>query len=64
MDPDACLEEIRTVVDQINDGVPGLATALAELVDALDEWIIGGGFLPRAWTNVVSEKDIADLEEA
>lgn len=49
MDPDACLKEIREVVSQINDGVPGLATALAELVDALDEWIAKGGFLPNAW---------------
>ena len=26
-----------------------LATRLAELVQALDEWIIAGGFLPKAW---------------
>jgi len=50
MDPDACLEEIRDVVAKINDGVPGLATALAELVDALDEWLSKGGFLPKGWT--------------
>lgn len=53
MDPDACLNAIRRVVARIvNDGAV-CATAdterLAELVDALDEWITRGGFLPSAW---------------
>lgn len=27
----------------------GLASRLAELVEALDEWILGGGFYPEPW---------------
>lgn len=69
MDPDECLKEIRELITRLNaaddrDDFEGFAADLAEHVEALDEWIIGGGFLPRAWTNVVSTKDIADLEEA
>ncbi len=60
MDPDACLAELRqlcteqwTADDEL--GETGLATAdyraerMAELIEALDEWIGRGGFLPEAW---------------
>ena len=28
-----------------------MASALAEYVEALDEWLTAGGFLPREWLN-------------
>ncbi len=55
MDPDACLAEIRRLVQSINVGGGSAKTRgndawrLAELVESLDDWIMGGGFLPRAW---------------
>lgn len=55
MDPDECLKEIRKLTMLIgvatdpNDFV-GYAADLAEHVEALDEWIANGGFLPKAWT--------------
>lgn len=50
MDPDATLAEIRELladaerVGWVKDG-----DRLAELISALDTWIINGGFLPTAW---------------
>lgn len=57
MDPNANLEEMRRLADQIiaADGCddaripPNAAERLAELVQALDAWISKGGFLPRDW---------------
>ena len=57
MDPNACLAEIRALVDKINsdDAVKdleycgGLGAELAEKIDALDSWITRGGFIPREW---------------
>lgn len=54
MDPNANLEEQRRIVARLTDGEgpddPGAdAYRLAELAQALDEWISGGGFLPDAW---------------
>jgi len=65
MDPDECLKKIRRLTKEYNDGLIDdfEFSAAAELVAALDEWICNGGFLPKAWTNVVSAQDIADLEE-
>lgn len=57
MDPDANLAEQRAIFARIrapgNEGGYQGAHAdvwrLAELAQALDEWIVGGGFLPRGW---------------
>ncbi len=60
MDPDANLEEqLRLATSLLDVGDIELDEAdmvdtatvlrLAELVQALDEWIAGGGFLPKAW---------------
>lgn len=51
MDPTANLEEQLRLAKRIQDGVAdGWAPdRLAELVLAPNEWIIGGGFLPRQW---------------
>lgn len=48
MDPDKCLADIRYLVEQL-PADDGAASALAERVQALDEWISRGGFLPDAW---------------
>lgn len=46
MDPDALLAEIRGLADGLPDGAGG---GLAELFEALDEWLSTGGHLPNAW---------------
>lgn len=54
MDPTANLEEQRRIRDRIQSGERGtnferLAMRLADLQEALDDWIAGGGFLPEQW---------------
>lgn len=63
MDPDANLEEQRRLAARLMERIerPSPMTdraresdwddvlRLTELVIALDNWIAGGGFLPRAW---------------
>jgi hypothetical protein len=57
MDPDANLAEqldlarrIQRILDtSAYAPVPAQAARFAELVLALDEWIVRGGFLPRRW---------------
>ena len=56
MDPDANLEEMMTLVAEINAatdiGDPvscEAASRLAELVDAMHTWIVNGGALPQRW---------------
>jgi hypothetical protein len=55
MDPNANLEEARRIADRLlnQDAEDGSdvedGRRLAELVQALDEWIMKGGFLPRDW---------------
>lgn len=39
----------RQILDQGDSKDPGLVYELAELVEALDEWICAGGFLPGSW---------------
>lgn len=55
MDPNANLaEQRRLIADMLgaNDEIDtGDALRLAELAQALDEWISRGGFLPKEWTN-------------
>lgn len=64
MDPDACLNKIRSLKQLINDAtecaeqdtsimnrrVARLADELVQHVEALDGWISRGGFLPKAWS--------------
>jgi hypothetical protein len=49
MDPNANLEEQRRIARRILDGDDRDAERLAELVEALDEWLASGGFLPSDW---------------
>jgi hypothetical protein len=56
MDPDAALDELLELVDQVLQlsdlGVcpPDIdVPRVAELVDALDGWLMVGGILPRRW---------------
>jgi hypothetical protein len=62
MDPDANLREQREIARRLLDKFmasdedatafdEGDVVRLAELVEALDRWISGGGFLPAAWRN-------------
>lgn len=43
MDPNETLRRIRAAIRNDETG------ELAELVEALDDWLSGGGFLPSAW---------------
>jgi hypothetical protein len=52
MDPNANLAEQLQIAKLLLDDNPSNAVAairLAELVEALNDWIKGGGFLPDAW---------------
>lgn len=52
MDPNATLTELRalTAANRDREFVSDHdATRIIELVDALDEWLTRGGFLPSAW---------------
>jgi hypothetical protein len=46
---DAADDEGNLTAEQQGD-LNDLGTRLAELVEALDNWISGGGFLPAAWS--------------
>lgn len=54
MDPNATLAEIRGLLMSLEDGL-SVDSALdahermADLVEALDEWLTRGGILPSAW---------------
>lgn len=56
MDPDANLAEQKEIRERITLCQHGTgcncvhdADRLAELGDALDDWIAGGGYLPNRW---------------
>jgi hypothetical protein len=53
MDPTQNLKEIRELCGAFErtpqECSANDAVRLAELVDALDDWICRGGFLPRQW---------------
>jgi hypothetical protein len=56
MDPNANLAEMLELAASIiaagNEDAaidPSDAARLADLVEALDRWIVGGGFLPKRW---------------
>lgn len=57
MDPNANLKEQRKLIERMQNQPPGWeacdfsqdAMRLAELSEALDEWISKGGMLPKLW---------------
>lgn len=54
MDPDACLSEIRSIVqlaDHPNDldAVEDRFDRLVDLVDSMDTWMSRGGHSPKPW---------------
>lgn len=54
MDPNALLAEIRDLTKRSLElptpsNIEDLHVELAEKVEALDEWLSKGGFLPDAW---------------
>lgn len=59
MDPNANLEEMNELAEAVlNDDEMAVArwgskeeqlNRLAELVVAMDDWIVGGGFIPDKW---------------
>lgn len=59
MDPNENLKEQRKIVAEINAARDADADAfdfdkvmrLADLVQAMDEWMTKGGFLPEAWVS-------------
>ena len=59
MDPKEALKKLRELAKlaiAVRDGnepeynLPDIATEMAEYFQALDEWIMSGGFLPKDWT--------------
>lgn len=59
MDPNETLKRLRALTvatlriaddpPDLESEAPRLAYELAESFEALDQWLSGGGFLPRAW---------------
>lgn len=51
MDPNATLAEARRIVDRFVNGgqEAGDATRLADLWEAMDQWLSHGGFVPDEW---------------
>lgn len=49
MDPNANLAEQRRLFSSLDKWTRADLERLAELAEALDEWISAGGFLPDAW---------------
>jgi hypothetical protein len=51
LDPNATLEEIRSLIrrGRFQDLAPTDSHHLVELIEALDTWLAGGGFLPARW---------------
>ena len=50
MDPNETLKKIRELIPQVRSSestAPG--DDLAEAVEALDDWLSHGGFLPKDW---------------
>jgi len=66
MDPDANLREQRELTERMLDPDSqyvdsGDALRLAELVEALHEWLSKGGFMPQEWRG---RETIAEMEKA
>jgi hypothetical protein len=49
MDPNASLEEMRSLALRSVDSEDDDQARLAELVLAIDGWLSNGGFLPKRW---------------
>lgn len=52
MDPDTCLEEIRSLLNQIlvtDEASEDDAIDLASRVNYLDQWLSKSGYLPADW---------------
>ena len=54
MDPDPTLDELLDLIGPLldpghADPEPAPVSRIAELVDALDGWLLTGGFPPRRW---------------
>lgn len=52
MDPDATLDDIHDLLNDIlnrDQADEHTAIELAEKVNALDQWLAKGGFLPAGW---------------
>lgn len=49
MDPTTCLREIRALIREFQAGEAIEIGRFVELVESLDRWVTGGGFLPRTW---------------
>jgi hypothetical protein len=60
VDPDACLNELRRFARMVLAAPARQTTALerdmAEHVQALDEWLVKGGFPPHAWDHPEVER--------
>lgn len=54
MDPNANLAEIRKILAKSDEETSILEyERLAELMEALDNWLSQGGFLPEAWKKII-----------
>jgi hypothetical protein len=55
MDPNQALENIRLNLGDIArygaNNVPTSVDAVVEAFEALDMWLMNGGFLPKDWSN-------------
>lgn len=52
MDPNTALVRLRVIMGRILSGecvAPDKIDDAAELFEALDEWMMSGGFLPKDW---------------
>lgn len=56
MDPTKCLEEIRELVERVHKNelydareLHDVLNELAEKMEALDNWMMTGGFMPNQW---------------
>lgn len=52
MDPDQALQELRELYNEWQDNDLDSADydRFVQAFDALDNWIVSGGFLPKEWT--------------
>lgn len=49
MDPNATLKELLELVN--SDLAPDFVDEIVDRVEALDQWLSHGGFLPDRWSN-------------
>ena len=73
MDPNANLEEQRKLAEKILQGIEDTvgelddlekdSNRLAELVQAMDEWLSGQGFYPEDWDNPDRKENDDDIDE-